>query len=97
MTGKPGILPKNGSLEEISQHSHREAAISNNTVNPPAIMFNTGSMPKNKSFSNSTSQNTANSLNATKATLVKMIQDKGINHVNQTSQYMSEQPGITSQ
>ena len=94
MTGKPGVLPKNASVEELSQgqNSHRENGISkllphSNSVNPPAILFNTGSLPKNKSFSNSTSQNTANSLNATKATLVKMIQDKGS---NQQIQYMSE-------
>lgn len=86
MTGKPGTLPKNASLEELSSNSQRDAGISNNAVNPPAIMFTTGTMPKNKSFSNGTSQNTAGSLNATKATLVKMIQDKGINAVSQTSQ-----------
>ena len=82
MTGKPGTLPKTSSLEELSQNSHREAV---HGVNPPAIMFSTGTMPKNKSFSNGTSSNTASSLNPTKATLVKMIQDKAINNVSQTS------------
>ena len=55
MTGKPGTLPKNASLEELSSNSQRDAGISNNAVNPPAIMFTTGTMPKNKSFSNGTS------------------------------------------
>ena len=45
-------------------------------VNPPAIIANAhqASLTKNKSFSNGTSS----SLNATKATLMKMIQDKGL-------------------
>jgi hypothetical protein len=55
MTGKPGTLPKNASLEELSQNSHRDAGITTIGVNPPAIMFSTGTMPKNKSFSNGTS------------------------------------------
>jgi len=63
-----------------------------NVVNPPAIIFNTGSLTKNKSFSNGMSGGNSNNstLNATKATLVKMIQEKGINSNNQASQYMSE-------
>lgn len=98
--GKLG-LPKNTSLDELSGHSGNVSANKGQTtsVNPPAIIFNTGQLVKNKSFSNGMdicNTNNTSSLNATKATLVKMIQEKGINSSNQTSGYTTEQPGIMS-
>ena len=80
--GKQGNLPKNTSLDQLAQNSPRGAENANNAVNPPAIIFNAGGLQKNKSFSNAMelcNSNTTSSLNATKATLVKMIQEKGIN------------------
>ena len=59
----------NGNLTPNSGHQGNDHGVA---VNPPAIMVNSnqGSMVKNKSFSNG---GTGSSLNATKATLMKMI------------------------
>ena len=60
------------------QEEQRERAI-----NPPAIMT-TGQIHYNDQMKGPSAQQNASSLNVTKATLMKMIQDKGLNNNSST-------------